>query len=79
VTKATVEANKIYAETHDLNPDLYRFLRQLATLEKALGSNTKLILSTDSPPLHVLEEGPDALRQPSPAQPSPVQQGEATP
>ena len=57
IAEATVEANRIYAETHDVDPELYRFLRQLTTLEQSLGSQTRLILSTESAPLHMLGEG----------------------
>lgn len=49
------EAAAIYRETYGKNPDLYRFLRELESLEKVTGSRTRVILDTQSPPFHHLQ------------------------
>jgi len=61
LAQATTEANRVYALAHDADPKLYRFLREMATLEKALGERTTLVLSASAPPLRSLVEGVDSL------------------
>ena len=52
--EAEAEAARIYAEAHRQDPDLYRFVRSLDTLEEVVGSDTTVILRTDSPPFRLL-------------------------
>jgi membrane protease subunit HflC len=53
--EADAEAARIYAEAHGLDPELYRFLRRLESLEKVLKEDSTLILRTDSEPFSLLE------------------------
>ncbi len=46
--EAEAEAIAIYAEAFDRDPEFYRFLRNLETLEKVLSDRSSLVLSTDS-------------------------------
>ena len=46
--KADAEATRIYAEAYSKNPDFYKFLKTLQTLEKTVKTENVLILSTDS-------------------------------
>jgi membrane protease subunit HflC len=52
--KAKAEAAKIYAEAHAQNPDLYRFVRSLETLDESIGARSTMILRTDSAPFKLL-------------------------
>ena len=54
--KGTSEANaaKIYGDAHGQDPDLYRFLRSLESLDTVLGSRSQVILRTDSEPFELL-------------------------
>lgn len=52
--EAEAEAARIYAAAHDKNPELFRFLRQLDSLEKIIGENATLIFRTDKAPFSVL-------------------------
>lgn len=56
--KARVEAARIYGDAYRNDPNLYRLLRSLDTLEQVIGSNSKLILRTDAAPFRVLVDGP---------------------
>lgn len=42
------EAIKIYAEAYQRDPEFYAFVRTLKAYEKSLGSNTTVILASDS-------------------------------
>lgn len=55
--EAEAEAARIYAEAHRLDPELYRFVRQLESLEKVIDEQTTVIMRTDSPPFSILEKG----------------------
>jgi membrane protease subunit HflC len=46
--KADAEAALIYAEAYNRDPEFYAFCRSLETLEKAIGNNGKMVLSTES-------------------------------
>lgn len=52
------EAARIYAEAHRVDPELYRFLRSLDTLDEVVGDQTTVILRTDSEPFRLLERAP---------------------
>lgn len=52
---AEAEAAKTYASAHRLDPEFYRFVRSLDSLEKMLGENSTVVLDTDSPPFDVLK------------------------
>lgn len=59
--EAEAEAARIIAEAAGANPELYRFLTSLESLDAVLGDRTTLILRTDSPPfemLHGSKSGP---------------------
>lgn len=49
------EAAAIYRETYGKAPELYRFLRELESLEKVTSSRTRVILDTQSAPFNHLE------------------------
>ena len=51
------EVAAIYAQAHSQDPQLYEFLRKLAALENSVDENTVMIITTDTPPFDVLEEG----------------------
>jgi len=55
---AEAKAAKIYAEAHAAEPDFYRFLRELETLQKVVGTNTTLVLDAGAPPFHHLRVAP---------------------
>jgi len=46
--RGDAEAIRIYAEAFQQDPDFYSLLRTLEAYEKTLGSETTLVLSTDS-------------------------------
>ena len=46
--KADAEAARIYAEAYSKDPEFYSFYRGLESLEKTIGLNNKLIISTDA-------------------------------
>lgn len=54
--EAEAQAAKIYADAHSKDPDLYRFIRSLDTLEQVIGPKSTLILRTDAAPFDVLVE-----------------------
>ncbi len=54
--EAEAESARIYAEAHSKDPDLYRFIRSLETLDEVIGPKSTLILRTDAAPFDVLVE-----------------------
>lgn len=46
--KADAEVTKIYAEAYNQDPEFYAFLKTLESYEKTLGTNTRLVISSDS-------------------------------
>jgi modulator of FtsH protease HflC len=46
--KADAEAAKIYAEAYNQDPEFYAFFKSLQSYEKAMGKNTRLIMSSDA-------------------------------
>ncbi len=55
--EAEAEAAGIYADAHSLDPEFYRFMRSLESMEKVLGKKSTVVLRTDSPPFQLLQEG----------------------
>ncbi len=55
--EAEAEAARIYAEAHSLDPEFYRFMRSLESMEKVLGKKSTVVLRTDSPPFQMLQDG----------------------
>ena len=53
---AEAKAAAIYAEAYQMDPDLYRFVRSLDTLETVLGTKSSVILRTDAEPFRLLRE-----------------------
>ncbi|MGE3822126.1 MAG: protease modulator HflC, partial [Isosphaeraceae bacterium] len=66
--RSEAEANRILNEAHSLDPKLFEFLRTLETYRAVLDDKTTVILSSNSPLLKLLSQGPDAdaLRSPPP-------------
>ncbi len=54
--KADAEAARIYADGYNQDPEFYAFTKTLETYREALGGNTRLILSSDSPLYKYLKE-----------------------
>lgn len=52
--KADAEASQIYAAAYSRDPEFYRFLKSMGTLEKSFDADTVLLLSTDSDLLRYL-------------------------
>jgi membrane protease subunit HflC len=52
--KADAEAADIYAAAYNRDPDFYRFLKSMGTLEESFDAETTLLLSTDSELLRYL-------------------------
>jgi modulator of FtsH protease HflC len=52
--KADAEAADIYAAAYNRDPDFYRFLKSMGTLEESFDAETMLLLSTDSELLRYL-------------------------
>jgi membrane protease subunit HflC len=48
------KAAEIYGSAHGQDPDLYRFLRSLESLDTVLGPRSQVILRTDSEPFELL-------------------------
>ena len=46
--KADAEAAQIYANAYNRDPEFYSFCRSLETLEKSVGANSKMVISTES-------------------------------
>jgi len=55
--EAEAEAARIYAGAHSLDPEFYRFMRSLESMDKILGKKSTVVLRTDSAPFKVLQEG----------------------
>jgi membrane protease subunit HflC len=55
--ESEAKAADIYGAAHASDPELYRFVRSLQSVESLVGDQTTLILRTDSAPFSVLEEG----------------------
>lgn len=53
--QAEAEAAAIYAAAHKQDPELYRFLRGLETLDVVVGEQTTVVLRTDAEPFSLLE------------------------
>lgn len=52
--EAEAEAARIYGEAHRRDPGLYRFVRSLDSLDAVVGSQTTVVLRTDSEPFRLL-------------------------
>jgi membrane protease subunit HflC len=52
--KADAEASDIYASAYNRDPEFYRFLKSMGTLEQSFDSDTLMLLSTDSELLRYL-------------------------
>lgn len=61
--RAEAEAAEIYAGAHRRDPAFYRYVRSLETLEQTLGSQSVLMLRTDSEPFSLLVDR-NALAKP---------------
>ncbi|MBU1108409.1 MAG: protease modulator HflC [Candidatus Riflebacteria bacterium] len=46
--KADAQASQIYANAYSRDPEFYSFCRSLETLEKSVGANSKMVISTES-------------------------------
>ncbi len=55
---AEASAAAIYAKAYRADPGLYTTLRSLDAMGKIVGSNTSIVLRTDSAPFKVLSGGP---------------------
>lgn len=53
--QADAEAARIYANAYSRDPEFYRFYKTLESYQAALGKNTRLVLTTDSPLYRYLE------------------------
>ena len=54
--KADAAATAIYAAAYNQEPNFFRFMRTLESYQKTIGSNNKLILSTDNDYFHILQQ-----------------------
>ena len=54
--EAEAEAARIYSLAHSKDPDLYRFIRSLETMEQVIGARSSIILRTDAEPFTLLVE-----------------------
>lgn len=54
--EAEAEAAKIYANAHSKDPNLYRFIRSLETMDEVIGARSSIILRTDAEPFNLLVE-----------------------
>ena len=52
--EAEAEAARIYAAAHSKDPDLYRFIRSLETMDEVIGARSSIILRTDAEPFNLL-------------------------
>jgi modulator of FtsH protease HflC len=52
--EAEAEAARIYAEAHAKDPELYRFIRSLESLDSIIGTRSSVILRTDAEPFQLL-------------------------
>ncbi len=53
--QAEAESIRIYADAFNKDPEFYRLLRNLEAYDKLLGTNTSLVLATDSPVYRLLK------------------------
>ncbi len=53
--EAEADSTRIYADAFNADPEFFLLLRRLEAYEKALGSNTRLIMGTDSPLYQLLK------------------------
>ena len=53
--QSAAQVAKTYADSHRVNPELYRFTRSLDSLDKLISGNTSLILRTDTEPFSLLQ------------------------
>ena len=53
---AEAEAARIYAAAHSKDPELYKFIRSLETIDEVIGARTTIILRTDSEPFQLLAD-----------------------
>ena len=53
--EAAAQVAKTYADAHRIDPELYRFTRSLASLDKIVNGNASLILRTDAEPFSLLQ------------------------
>ena len=53
--EAEAESIHIYANAYNQDPEFFRLLRTLEAYEKILGSNTRIVLGTDSPVYELLK------------------------
>jgi membrane protease subunit HflC len=53
--ESAAEIAKTYADAHKVDPELYRFLRSLESLDKLVSGSSALILRTDSEPFSLLQ------------------------
>ncbi|MEM9458149.1 MAG: protease modulator HflC [Myxococcota bacterium] len=54
--EAEAEAARIYAASHGKDPEFYRFIRSLESLDRIVGDNANVTLRTDAAPLRLLKE-----------------------
>ncbi|AMV73742.1 protease modulator HflC [Desulfuromonas carbonis] len=54
--RADAEAAGIYAAAYSRDPEFYSFMRTLEAYRKAVGSNSRLVISTDSDFYHFLQQ-----------------------
>lgn len=66
------EAARIYGAAHQADPQLYTFLRSLDTLDRIVGSTTRLVLRTDAAPFRALVEIPGQAPAAAPAAEKPA-------
>ncbi len=54
--KADAEATKIYAQAYNRDPEFYAFTKSLETLERTMGEDTRLLLTTEAEFLRPLKK-----------------------
>ena len=59
---ATAQAIKIKSKAFGKNPAFFQFLKTLELYERTLEKNTRLVLSMDSPLLHLMKDN-DIMRE----------------
>jgi len=52
---AEAEAARIYASAHKLDPEFYRFIRSLDSMNKILGDKSTIVFDTNSAPFDILK------------------------
>ena len=53
---AEAKAARIYAAAHSKDPELYKFIRSLETIDEVIGARSTIILRTDSEPFQLLAD-----------------------